>query len=194
MRPSLVLASTSPYRAELLQRLGLHFEALAPLCDEEALKVLGEDPAQMALRLAHAKAMSLRSARADAFILGGDQLVDFEGQVLGKPGNVDKAVAQLMHMQGKTHRLLTAFALVCPNGDVVTHLDTHSLTLRSLSEPEIRRYVARDRPLDCAGSYKIEAGGIALCARIEGADFSAIMGLPLIALSDSLRARGFELP
>jgi septum formation protein len=194
MSPRLVLASTSPYRAELLRRLGLAFEPCAPLCDEEALKLAGEDPAQQAQRLARAKAESLRTHAPDAFILGGDQLVDFEGEVLGKPHTVERAVAQLLRMQGKTHRLLTAFALVCPSGEVVEHLDTQRLTLRTLREDEIRRYVALDQPLDCAGSYKIEAAGIALCARIEGHDFSAITGLPLIALTGVLRARGFAVP
>jgi septum formation protein len=97
-------------------------------------------------------------------------------------------------MQGKQHRLLTALALVSPDGSVSTHLDTHVLTMRALSRPELERYVARDRPLDCAGSYKIEAAGIALFEGIEGDDFSAIMGLPLIALASLLRARGFVVP
>lgn len=194
MQPRLVLASTSVYRSALLARLGLRFEALAPLCDEEALKRAGEEPGVLALRLALAKAESLQAAAPDAFILGGDQLVDFEGEVLGKPHTAESAVRQLLRMQGKTHRLLTAFALLCPNGERVTHLDTHALTLRALREDEAQRYVALDRPLDCAGSYKIEAAGIALCERIVGEDFSAITGLPLMALARVLRERGFQLP
>jgi septum formation protein len=194
MQPRLVLASTSKYRSALLSRLGLRFEAMAPLCDEEALKRAGEDPSAQAQRLASAKARSLASAVPDAFILGGDQLVDFEGEVLGKPHTVENAVAQLLRMQGKTHRLLTAFALVCPGDELVTHLDVHALTLRALRKDEAERYVALDGPLDCAGSYKIEAAGIALCERIQGEDFSAITGLPLMALSRELRARGFAIP
>jgi septum formation protein len=179
---------------ELLRRLGLAFESRAPLCDEEALKRAGEDPARQAQRLALAKAQSLQAQVADAFILGGDQLVDFEGEVLGKPHTSEGAVRQLLRMQGKTHRLLTAFALVCPGGALVEHLDAHQLTLRALREDEIRRYVALDQPLDCAGSYKIEAAGIALCERIVGDDFSAITGLPLMALTRVLRERGFAVP
>jgi septum formation protein len=194
MQPRLILASTSPYRSELLRRLGLRFEARAPLCDEEALKRAGEDPAAQAARLALAKAQSLAATAPDAFILGGDQLVELDGEILGKPHSAENAVAQLSRMRGKTHRLLTAFALVGPRGEQVTHLDTHHMRLRALGDEEIRRYVAHDRPLDCAGSYKIEALGISLCERIEGEDFSAITGLPLMALSRVLRERGFQVP
>lgn len=194
MQPRLVLASTSPYRSELLRRIGLRFEALAPRCDEEALKRTEEAPAAQALQLALAKAESLREVAPDAFILGGDQLVEIDGEVLGKPHVVERAVAQLARLRGKTHRLLTAFVVLTPDGAQIAHLDTHQITLRALRDDEIERYVAHDRPLDCAGSYKIEALGIALCERIEGDDFSAITGLPLIALARVLREHGFDVP
>jgi septum formation protein len=192
--PALVLASTSPYRKELLARLAVPFTTLAPRCDEEALKRDDEEPASQALRLAREKASSLRQEAPDAFILGGDQLVALDAQTLGKPHSEAAAVAQLAAMQGRSHRLLTAIALIAPDGSVSTHLDTHVLTMRALSRDALVRYVARDRPLDCAGSYRIEAGGIALFERIEGDDFTAIMGLPLIALASLLRARGFVVP
>jgi septum formation protein len=194
MQPRLILASTSPYRSELLRRLGLHFEARAPLCDEEALKRAGEEPGAQATRLALAKAESLASTAPDAFILGGDQLVELDGEILGKPHSAENAIAQLARMRGKTHRLLTAFALVCPGAEAVTHVDTHRMSLRALGDDELVRYVAHDRPLDCAGSSKIEALGISLCERIQGEDFSAITGLPLMALCRVLRERGFQLP
>lgn len=194
MLPQLVLASTSPYRKELLARLGVPFSTHAPLCDEEALKRDGEEPGAQALRLAREKALSLRAALPDAFILGGDQLVALDDRILGKPHSAANAVAQLAAMQGRSHRLLTAIALVAPDGSVSTHLATHVLTMRALSHDALARYVARDQPLDCAGSYKIEAGGIALFERIEGDDFTAIMGLPLIALAGLLSARGFSVP
>lgn len=193
MRP-LVLTSTSRYRGELLSRLGLPFEALAPLCDEEALKIVGEEPARMALRLAQAKAVSLRQRRPDAYLLGGDQVVELEGKVLGKPGSSEAAVQQLLAMQGRSHRLLTAICLVCPSGALHSHLDVHTLTMGPLSEAQLRRYVEADKPLDCAGSYKIEARGITLFSHIEGRDFTAITGLPLIALSALLRREGFTVP
>jgi septum formation protein len=190
----LVLASSSRYRSELLARLGVPFSARAPLCDEEALKMVGEEPARMALRLAQAKALSLRASEPESYLLGGDQLVDFAGEVLGKPGSSEAAVQQLLAMQGKSHRLLTAICLVCPDGQLLSHLDLHTLTMAELSEEAVRRYVEADRPLDCAGSYKIEARGITLFSRIEGADFTAITGLPLMALSGLLRVQGFVVP
>jgi septum formation protein len=190
----LVLASTSKYRRELLERLGLTFDAHAPLCDEEELKDESKPPAELATMLAREKALSLRGKFANAHLLGGDQLVDLDGLILGKPATVERAEAQLKLMRGREHRLLTALALVCPDGRVLTHLDVHTLTMRALSDAEIARYVAREQPLDCAGSYKVEAGGIALLSRIQGEDFSAITGLPLIALTTFLRQEGFRLP
>ncbi len=194
--PRLVLASTSPYRRVLLERLGIAFAVEAPRCDEEALKEPGTPASDLALQLARAKALSLRreAAQAGAFILGSDQLVDLDGQILGKPHTVEGAVSQLKRLRGRAHRLLTAFALVDPESKVETHLDVHTLTMRDLSDHEIERYVAREQPLDCAGSYKIESAGIALFARIEGEDFTAITGLPLLALSQLLRSHHFAIP
>lgn len=190
---TLVLASTSPYRRALLERLGLAFSWHAPACDEEALKD-ARAPAELAVHLAREKALSLRAAMPNAFILGGDQLVELDGATLSKPGSVEAAVAQLMRLSGRRHQLWTAIALACPDGRVLTHLDEHALTLRALPEAAVRRYVLAERPLDCAGSYKIEGLGIALCERIEGEDFTAITGLPLIALCRMLREHGFEVP
>jgi septum formation protein len=192
--PTLVLASTSAYRRELLERLGVPFTAVAPSCDEDALKDPALAPAALAVHLAREKARSLAASWPDAHILGADQLVDLEGEVLGKPGSREGALAQLTRLAGRSHRLVTAFALARPDGSLAEHLDVHTLHMRALSPAELERYVAADRPLDCAGSYKIEARGIALFERIEGADFTAITGLPLIALTTQLRAHGFAVP
>lgn len=192
--PTLVLASTSVYRRELLDRLGLEVTATAPNCDEEALKDQALSPVQLAAHLARAKAASVAPRWPDAYIIGSDQLVELDGEVLGKPGSAEQAIAQLDRLQGRSHHLITAFALLHPDGPVTEHIDRHVLHMRALSLTEIKRYVAADRPLDCAGSYKIEARGIALCERIEGADFTAIMGLPLIALTTALRSQGFVVP
>jgi septum formation protein len=190
----LVLASTSPYRAALLQRLGLPFLTAAPACDEEALK----DPAlpidRLVAALALAKANSLIEQFPHAHVLGGDQMVELDGEALGKPYTRDRAIEQLTRMSGRSHRLWTAIALVSSDGYEDVYIDQHTLTLRSLATDEIERYVDGDTPLDCAGSYKIESRGIALVDRIEGSDFTAITGLPLIALSRMLRARGFVVP
>jgi septum formation protein len=190
--PRLVLASTSPYRRDLLQRLGLAFEAVAPRCDEEALKDPSLPPRLLAQLLAREKALSVHES--DAFVLGSDQLVEIDGEVLGKPKSRERAVAQLARLAGRVHRLVTAFALVTPDGGIDEHVDVHTLHMRALSRAELERYVAADLPLDCAGSYKIERGGIALFERIEGADFTAITGLPLVALTTLLRRHGFALP
>lgn len=192
--PALVLASTSVYRQELLQRLGVPFTAVAPRCDEESLKDPTLAPAALAAHLARAKARSVVASWPEAHVLGSDQLVEIEGEVLGKPGTPDVARAQLERLAGKAHRLITAFALACPDGSLLEHLDVHTLHMRALTRAERARYVSADDPLDCAGSYKIEARGIALFERIEGSDFTAITGLPLIALTSMLRARGFALP
>jgi septum formation protein len=192
--PSLVLASTSVYRRQLLVRLGVPFSAVAPACDEEALKDPKLSATQLASHLAREKARSVLGRVPDAHVLGSDQLVEIEGDVLGKPGTRESAVAQLSRLAGRTHRLITAFALLRPDGQPTEHIDIHSLHMRSLTQAELERYVDADQPLDCAGSYKIEARGIALFERIEGADFSAITGLPLIALTSALRAQGFVVP
>ncbi len=194
MPKRLVLASTSPYRKVLLEQLKLPFEARRPDCDEGAFKQRGLAPRALAELLAAEKARAVSAQDQDAYVLGGDQLVDLDGEVLGKPGSVEAAEAQLQRLSGRTHRLITAIALSCPDGRVLPHTDVTELEMRALSPAEIARYVAHDRPLDCAGSYKIESLGIALFERVQCADFSAIGGLPLIALTSLLRAEGFQVP
>ena len=189
----LVLASTSRYRKDLLARLGLPFEARAPLCDEEALKVPGLAPEALAERLALAKAESLREAEPGAAIVGSDQIATIDGVILGKPGIAVRAEEQLARLAGRTHALVTAIAVVHPGG-VLAHLDITRLSMRALGAEAIARYVAADAPLDCAGSYRLEARGIALFSRIESADHTAIVGLPLIALTEMLASLGFRVP
>lgn len=190
---ALVLASTSPYRRELLSRLGVPFSTVAPACDEAQLKELMPNPRMLAQLLAREKALSVVAEHPGKFVLGCDQLVELDGAVLGKPGNEERAIAQLSRLAGRAHRLITAFALVTPDGGLDEHLDVHTLYMREVTSHELSRYVAHDRPFDCAGSYKIEQRGITLFERIEGDDFTAIVGLPLMALASRLRAHGFEL-
>jgi septum formation protein len=190
----LVLASTSRYRAALLERLGVTFTAAAPLCDEDALKDPRLPLDHLALSLARAKARSLAPLHPDSFVLAGDQVADLDGRMLDKPGSRANAIGQLTAMRGRDHRLWTAMVLRGPDGEEQAHIDLHTLTMRALRDEEIARYVDAEQPLDCAGSYKIEGRGIALIERIDGADFTAITGLSLIALTTMLRARGFEVP
>lgn len=191
--PDLVLASTSRYRRELIARLGLPFRAVAPACDEEALKVPGMEPRALAAMLARAKAESLRASEPDAVIVGSDQIPALGDVVLSKPGTAAQAEAQLAMLAGRTHELVTAFAVVHA-GSVIEHVDVTRLTMRPLSAEQIARYVAADAPLDCAGAYKLEARGITLFSRIESDDHSAITGLPLIALTGILVSLGFPIP
>ncbi|HEY6877294.1 MAG TPA: nucleoside triphosphate pyrophosphatase [Polyangiales bacterium] len=190
----LVLASTSRHRAALLSRLGLPFTAVAPACDEEALKDPRLPLDHLALKLAQAKARSLAPLHPDAFVIGGDQIAEIDGKALGKPHTREAAIEQLQRLAGRTHHLWTALVLRAPDGDEQAHIDLHTIKLRRLHDEELARYVDADQPLDCAGSYKIESRGIALVEQLDGADFTAITGLPLIALASMLRARGFAVP
>ena len=189
----LILASTSPYRRAQLGLLRLPFRCVAPGVDETAIETDRSEPVALALRLARAKAEAVASREPGAVVIGGDQLVAFEGRVLGKPGTADRAVEQLLEMAGHEHQLVTAVAVADRDGvEAVTEVSR--LWVRSLTRDEAARYVAADRPLDCAGSYKIESLGIALFDRIEASDHTAIVGLPLLAVCRMLRARGFALP
>ena len=194
--PRLVLASTSPYRRDLLTRLGLPFTARAPGCDEESLKASlggGTPPDRLAAALARAKAESLAEAEPGALVIGADQVAALDGEILGKPGSAEQAAQQLARLAGRAHVLVTAVALAL-DGKVREHVDVTRLFMRPLSRAQIERYVAADAPIDCAGSYRIEARGITLFERIESADHDAIVGLPLIALTSMLGAMGYPVP
>lgn len=190
----LILASTSVYRRELLARLGLPFRVVAPSFDEETLKGGTLSPDDLALRLAQEKAASVAARYPDACVIGSDQVVTLDGTLLGKPRTRERAIEQLEALSGRVHRLLTALVLLGPRGQSAAQLDVHHMQMRALGRDELTRYVDADQPLDCAGSYKIESRGIALFSRVEGSDFTAITGLPLIALTSMLRTRGFAVP
>jgi septum formation protein len=190
----LVLASTSPYRRALLERLGLPFRSKAPACDEGTLKAEQLHPIRLAERLAQAKAASLAEGEeSSATIIGCDQLLFFDGRVYGKPGTAEAAVEQLLSLAGHQHDLITAM-VVLSGSRTFRHTDVTKLWMRRLSRTAIARYVAAEQPLDCAGSYKIESRGISLFERIETEDQTAITGLPLIALVSILSELGFEIP
>lgn len=189
----LILASTSTYRRDLLARLAIPFTAVAPGVDEAAVQRAGLAPRGLAEALARAKARAVAAAHPGAVVIGSDQLAAVDGEILGKPGAPEAAEAQLLRLQGRAHELITAVA-VCHPGGLLEHTDVTRLVMRPLSREEIRRYVDADRPLDCAGSYKLEAHGITLFSAIESRDHSAVTGLPLIAVTTLLRELGFALP
>jgi septum formation protein len=191
--PEIVLASTSPYRRALLERLGLPFRCRAPQCDEEATKGQELEARTLAEQLALAKAASLLADEPDAAIIGCDQLVAFQGQIFGKPGTVARATEQFSAISGQTHELYTALVVVHQER-IIRHTDVTTLRMRDLSPAAIERYIAADQPLDCAGSYKLESRGIVLFDRIQTDDHTAITGLPLVALVSILRDLGYEIP
>jgi septum formation protein len=193
MTPELILASTSPYRRTLLERLGVPFRCLPPRFDEAAFPADGLGPRTLAEALAAEKALSVETDAPDAVIIGSDQLVSLDGTIYGKPGTAAKAVEQLVSMSGRSHQLFTALA-VRHLGRTIRHVDVTVLRMRSLEPEAIGRYVERDRPYDCAGSYKLEAAGITLFDRIETEDHTAITGLPLVALTTILRGLGYRIP
>jgi septum formation protein len=187
--PPLVLASSSRYRRELLERFGLPFKVDSPAVDETP--EADESPRDMALRLAVAKARAVAARHTGALVIGSDQAAALGGKPLGKPGTASRAVAQLLACSGRSVDFFTAVALLhAPSGRLHTHVDRTRAHFRRSTEREIQRYVAADRPLDCAGGIKFEARGALLLDKVETADPSAGIGLPLIRLGAMLRAEG----
>ena len=187
--PPLVLASTSPYRRELLIRLGLPFVAVAPVADEAPLA--GEAPRETALRLAEAKARSVAATHPGALIIGSDQVADCDGTPVGKPGDFDGAVAMLTTLSGKTVVFHTGVALLeAATGQCRRALVDVRSTFRTLGRADIEAYLRRETPYDCAGAVKAEGLGIVLFESIESDDPTALIGLPLIRLTSLLRDAG----
>lgn len=188
----LVLASTSPYRRELLARLRLPFTTERPDVDETPAP--GEAPGALARRLAAAKAADVAARRPDAWVIGSDQVADLDGAPLGKPGGRERAIEQLRRASGRAVVFHTAFSLNGPGGVAHAHVDRTEVRFRALDDAEILRYVDAERPYDCAGAFKCEGLGIVLFEAIRSDDPTALVGLPLIALARALRAAGHPLP
>lgn len=189
----LVLASTSRWRGELLARLGLPFEQLDSGVDEAPLQGAGLSAEQLATRLAISKAEALAGRCPDALILGGDQVAALDELQLGKPGSAERAREQLARLQGRTHRLVTAVALHDPRRGTTRHrLDVHHMQMRALSARQIAAYVAADHPIECAGAYRVEALGATLFTAMAGDDWTAIIGLPLLAVTALLAEAGLD--
>jgi septum formation protein len=189
---TLVLASASRYRAELLSRLKVPFQAVAPQVDESALP--GENPADTASRLAEAKARAVASQFRNALVIGSDQVADLGGQPIGKPGNRERAVAQLHQASGRRIVFHTALALLnTESGRIRSCSVPTTVTLRTLSDAEIETYTELEPAFDCAGGARFEGLGISLIASLECSDPNALIGLPLIALIDMLREENFSV-
>jgi septum formation protein len=188
----LILASSSPYRQELLRRLRLPFEAWSPDVDERPLP--GETPAATAVRLARLKAEAGAGRWPEAWIIGSDQVADHRGEPVGKPGTVERARAQLQAMRGQVVLFHTAVCLLRAGRQRSERLVTTEVQFRAFGDDEVERYLLAEPALDCAGSAKSEGLGIALLARLAGDDPTALVGLPLIALAAMLREAGFRVP
>ena len=189
--PPLILGSTSRYRRELLERLRLPFEAIAPQVDETPLP--GEAPSAMALRLALAKAQAVSALHPQAVVIGSDQVADLDGQAIGKPGTHERAVDQLRRLSGRRAVFQTAVAVVrADTAFAEVMLAPVTVRFRQLSDAEIEHYLRLEQPYDCAGSAKSETLGIALLDAIESDDPTALVGLPLIRTCQMLRRAGLD--
>ena len=175
----IILASTSPYRQQQLKDFGLRFLARAPLVDEEKLKSGRRSPRALSRYLAQKKAESLLATEPHAVIIGADQLVSFQGQVLGKPKTAKNARAMLTKMQGRSHQLHTSLCVLFAGRSFLATV-TANITLRKLTKREIVDYVERDQPLDCAGSYKFERSGLSLVQKLRVSDPSSLTGLSML--------------
>jgi len=189
----LILASTSTYRRSLMERLRLEFRVLAPQVDERPRR--SEKPSALVQRLARAKAAAVARIEPDCWVIGSDQLAACGRQVLGKPLTRDRCIEQLRNCSGRQVRFLTAVTLLrAASGQRFDAVDTTRVKFRRLDLPCIERYVEREQPLDCAGGFKSEGLGISLFECIDSSDPTALIGLPLIALSRLLRRAGFAVP
>lgn len=188
-QPQIVLASSSPYRQQLLRQLGITFISAAPAVDESPKA--GEEPAQLAARLSREKAAALRERFPDAVIIGSDQVADLNGQTMGKPHTPEVAFTQLSACSGRTVRFHTGVA-VATGRALESGLITTQVHFRLLSASQIRAYIKKEAALDCAGSFKCEGLGISLFESIQSDDPTALIGLPLITLTTLLRRAGVD--
>lgn len=188
----IILASTSPYRKRLLQRLGLTFHCVPPDIDESPLPA--EPPQAMARRLAQAKAQAIADIHPQALVIGSDQVASINGRVMGKPGNHAAAASQLRASSGQAVKFYTGVALVCSERQLQrTHVELFTAHFRRLTDPQINDYLQREQPFDCAGSFKAEGLGIALFTGLQGNDPSSLEGLPLIELVALLQEAGVQV-
>lgn len=188
----LILASTSKYRAQLLSRIGQNFEQVPSQVDEEPFQKNIKDPTELAKVLSYEKAKSVFNKHTDSIVIGSDQVCHMGGKIFNKSGNLEKAFENLKLLNAKEHYLSTAYTII-DNNNCLTYVNVTKLKMRRFDEESIKKYLSLDNPVDCAGSYKLELRGIALFESIETDDYTAIIGLPLIRLSEDLMSFGVKL-
>ena len=189
----LVLGSTSPFRREILTKLGLPFQAAVPDIDESAQT--GESPEALVCRLAELKARAVAEQHPQGLIIGSDQVASVDGEILGKPGNRDNAVQQLLKTSGKVVTFYTGLCLLnAEKNRLQVVCEPFKVHFRELNQEQIERYIDKEQPLNCEGSFKSEALGITLFSKLEGDDPNSLIGLPLIQLVSMLGNEGIELP
>lgn len=192
MMKQLVLGSSSPFRAELLAKLGLAFITSSPDIDESAIE--NETAEQLVQRLSEQKALKIAESNPDALIIGSDQVAILEGEILGKPGNHVNAVKQLTAASGKTVRFLTGLALLNSNtGNMQSLVEPFEVSFKALSQSQIEHYLNTEQPYQCAGSFKSEGFGISLFSKLTGDDPNTLIGLPLIKLIGLLNVEGIDV-
>lgn len=187
----LILASKSPARKKLLQRIGIPFHTYPSSVHEEPFKKSILDPVELAKTLAKAKAQNVFQHHPQSIVIGSDQVVRFQGKILGKPRNKELAQQFLSSLQGQTHELINGVCLYSPEG-IKEWIQVDLLTMKSLTEKEIMNYIEKDNPLFCAGSYRLESLGIALFEKISSQDHTSITGLPLLKLCKELKKLGLD--
>lgn len=188
----IILASTSPYRRALLERLQLKFQCIPSLVVEDT--IAGEAPTDMALRLARSKAKAIANLFPQALVIGSDQVAAIDGEVFGKPGNFKNARAQLHKSSGREVRFYTAVTLIgLDRGLEQLHVELFSVHFRKLSDAQIVNYLQREQPYDCAGSFKVEGLGITLFEKLVGNDPTSLEGLPLIKLTELFAKAGVDV-
>ena len=191
LQKKLVLGSSSPYRKELLERLGVPFECVSADIDESLHE--GETPEALCVRLAREKALKVKSMVGDAIVIGSDQVAVLGERILGKPHTRERAIEQLSSMQGQTVYFLTALCIIGEKGEIFETMVPTIVTMKKLSVKTIENYLDREQPFNCAGSAKIEKLGIALMKEVRSTDPTALIGLPLIETVNLLAKAGLEI-
>lgn len=188
----LILASSSAFRQNQLKQLGIAFTSISPDVDEEQIKTQKISPFEVSRQLSVLKAQTIAKDHIDTIVIGADQVLDFDGEIFSKPGTHEKAIAQLQKLSGKSHKLITSYALVL-NDRIYVDSVVSIMTMKKLTLEQITKYVDVDSPLFSCGSYKLETLGIALFDKIDCPDHSAIIGLPLMSLTRALEEFGLSV-